>query len=153
MFLIHLESKTFLYQESEFSMENQMAWRSDLPMMNTINMTLKNLTEFRQMTLNDPKFDIKKFLDTLVKLPAASECYCSYYGLKFITWKYNIMNKSWLWLQNWRRQTCNLQPTFFCLYLLSLSLYLSVIFYKCNCKLLVWVICKAFFEKIDKNDI
>ena len=33
--------KTFLYQESEFSMDNQMAWRSELPMMNIINMTLK----------------------------------------------------------------------------------------------------------------
>ena len=33
--------KTFLYQESEFSVDNQMAWRSELPMMNIINMTLK----------------------------------------------------------------------------------------------------------------
>ena len=24
-----------------------------------------------------------------------------------ITWKYNALNKSWLWLQNWLRQTCN----------------------------------------------
>ena len=28
-------------------------------------MTLKNLIEMRQMTLNDTKFDIKKTLDTL----------------------------------------------------------------------------------------
>ena len=53
-------------------MENQMAWRSKLPMIDTKNMTLKskimtlkNLTEKRQMTLNDPKPDIKKSLDTL----------------------------------------------------------------------------------------
>ena len=33
-----------------------------------------------------------------VKLPAANECYCSYYGLLCITWKYSstTMNKSWL---------------------------------------------------------
>ena len=41
-----------------------MAWRSELPMMNIINMTLKNTTKslikMKQMTLNDPKFDIKK---------------------------------------------------------------------------------------------
>ena len=30
-------------------------------------MTLKNQIEMRQMTLNDPKFDIKKSLDTLKK--------------------------------------------------------------------------------------
>ena len=53
--------KTFLYQESEVSRANQMAWRSELPMMNIINMTLKNkimalknLSEMREMTLNDP---------------------------------------------------------------------------------------------------
>ena len=37
----------------------------------------------------------------------SNECNCSYYGLIFITWKYNSINKSWLWLQNWLRQTCN----------------------------------------------
>ena len=64
--------KTFLNRESEVSIENQRAWRSELPMMNIINMTLKNkittlknLTEMRQMTLNVPKFDIKKSLDNL----------------------------------------------------------------------------------------
>ena len=64
--------KTSFYRECELSVENQMAWRSELPMMNIINttlknkiMTLKNLIEMRQMTLNDPKFDIKKSLDTL----------------------------------------------------------------------------------------
>ena len=58
--------KTFLYQEFEFPVENQTASRSELPMMNIVNMTLKkkittlkNLAEMRQMTLNDPKFDIK----------------------------------------------------------------------------------------------
>ena len=35
------------------------------------------------------------------------ECNCSYYGLVFITWKYNAMNKRWLLLQNWLKQTCN----------------------------------------------
>ena len=40
-----------------------------------------------------------------VKLPAANDC--SYYGLTFITWKCNTKNKSWLWLQNWLRHTCN----------------------------------------------
>ena len=65
--------KTFLYQESEFTTENQMASKSELPMMNVINMalknkimTLKNLIEMKEMTLNDPKFDIKKSLDTLM---------------------------------------------------------------------------------------
>ena len=65
--------KTFLYRESEFSIENQVTWRSELPKKNIINMTLKNkittlknVIEMRQMTLNDPKFDIKKSLDTLV---------------------------------------------------------------------------------------
>ena len=30
--------------------------------------TLKNLIEMKQITLNDPKFDIKKLLDTLTYL-------------------------------------------------------------------------------------
>ena len=33
----------------------------------------------------------------------SSECHCSYYGLIFVTWKYNAMNKSWLLPQNWLR--------------------------------------------------
>ena len=33
-----------------------------------IDMTLKNFIEVRQMTLNDPKFDIKKSLDTLLSI-------------------------------------------------------------------------------------
>ena len=44
-------------------------------MMNIINitlknkvMTLKNLIEMRQITLNDSKFDIKKLLGTLLML-------------------------------------------------------------------------------------
>ena len=48
-----------------------MAWRSELPTVNIINMTLKNkitllknLIETRQMTLKDLKFDVKKSLDT-----------------------------------------------------------------------------------------
>ena len=56
-------------------MENQMAWRSELPMISIKNMTLKNkittlknLIEMKQMTLNDPKFDIQKLLDTLTYL-------------------------------------------------------------------------------------
>ena len=64
--------KTFFFRESEFSVENQMTWRSELPMMNIINMTLKNkitalknLIEMRLMTPNDPKFDIKKSLAVL----------------------------------------------------------------------------------------
>ena len=64
--------KTFLYRESEFSMENKMARRSESPMRNIINMTLKNkimtlknLIEMRQMRLKDPKFDNEKSLDTL----------------------------------------------------------------------------------------
>ena len=36
--------------------------------------TLKNLIEIRQMTLNDPKFDIKKPLDTLL---SHQRCRCS----------------------------------------------------------------------------
>ena len=50
----------------------------------------------------------KLFLKMLsLKLPAASECYCSYYGLMFITGKYTI-SKSRLWSQNWQRQTCKI---------------------------------------------
>ena len=52
-----------------------MAWRSELPMISIKNMTLKNkittlknLIEMKQITLNDPKFDIKKLLDTLTYL-------------------------------------------------------------------------------------
>ena len=43
-----------------------MTWRSELPVINIINMTLKNkittfnnLIETRKTTLNDPRFDIK----------------------------------------------------------------------------------------------
>ena len=38
-----MEKKNVIYQESVFPRENQMAWRSELPMMNIINITLKNL--------------------------------------------------------------------------------------------------------------
>ena len=47
--------------------ESQTAWCFELPIMNNINMTLKNkittlknLIGMRQVTLNGPKFDIKK---------------------------------------------------------------------------------------------
>ena len=70
--------KTFLYRESEFSVDNQMAWQSELPTRNIIKITLKNkittrenLIEVRQMIMNDPKFDIKKSLDTLLKVAKA----------------------------------------------------------------------------------
>ena len=50
-----------------------MACRSELPTRNIINetlknkiTTLKNFIEMKQMTLNDPKFDIKKSLNTLL---------------------------------------------------------------------------------------
>ena len=46
-------------------MENQMTWRSELPMINIMNTnlknkitTLKNVIEMREMTLNDTTFDI-----------------------------------------------------------------------------------------------
>ena len=49
-----------------------MARRSELLTMNIINMTLrntimtlKNFIEMKQITVNNPKFDIKKSLDTL----------------------------------------------------------------------------------------
>ena len=49
-----------------------MVCRSELSTRNIINMTLKNkiialknLIEMKQITLNDPKFDMKKSLDTL----------------------------------------------------------------------------------------
>ena len=52
-----------------------MAGTSELPIMNIINIivknkitTHKNLIKMRQMTLNDCKFDIKKSLDTLLHL-------------------------------------------------------------------------------------
>ena len=54
-------------------MENQMTWRLELPMMNIIQITLKNkiatlknLIEMMEITLNDPKFGINKSLDTLL---------------------------------------------------------------------------------------
>ena len=42
-----------------------------------------------------------------VKLPAANKWNCSQYGLIFITWKYNAMDKNRLWLQNELRHTWN----------------------------------------------
>ena len=36
-----------------------------------------------------------------------NECTFSYYGLIFVAWKYNAMNKSWLLLQSYLRQTFN----------------------------------------------
>ena len=52
-----------------------MVCRSELSTRNIINMTLKNkiialknLIEMKQITLNDPKFDMKKSLDTLSQL-------------------------------------------------------------------------------------
>ena len=43
-------------------------------MINIVNMTLKNkittlknLIEMNQMTVNNPKFDVKKLLDSLIK--------------------------------------------------------------------------------------
>ena len=73
MFLTFLEMKTFLYQEYELSVDNLMAWRSELSMMNIIHMTLKsntttlkNLTEMKEVTLNYPKCSISKSVDTLL---------------------------------------------------------------------------------------
>ena len=37
----------------------------------------------------------------------SNERYCSYYGLIFIIWKYNAVNKNWMWPQNWLRQSGN----------------------------------------------
>ena len=69
MFLTHFGIENFLYRDSEFCVENQMGWCSELSIVNIINiMTLKNLIEIIQLTLNDPKFDIKKSLDTLLCL-------------------------------------------------------------------------------------
>ena len=59
--------KNFLYWELKSFMESQMVWRSDYQ-WSMIDMTLKNFIEVRQMTLNDPKFDIKKSLDTLLSI-------------------------------------------------------------------------------------
>ena len=47
------------------------------------------------------------------------ECNCSYYGLVFVAWKYNGMNKSWLLLQNRLRQTCNISVFTFIKHLLK----------------------------------
>ena len=47
----------------------------------------------------------------------SNEWNCRYYGLVFITWKYTAMNKSWLWPQNWLRQTCNVFAFTFIKYL------------------------------------
>ena len=41
------------------------------------------------------------------KLPATNECSYRCYGLMYITWKYNSINKSRLWSKNWLRQTYN----------------------------------------------
>ena len=55
--------ETFLYQESELSVIDI----KNLTLKNKI-MTLKNLTEMKQMTLNDPNFNIKKLRDNLENL-------------------------------------------------------------------------------------
>ena len=68
---------------------------------------------------------------------------CSYYGFIFITWKYNAMNKSWLWPQNWLRQTCNASVFTFIKHLLKRR---DVLHIKClvekviNYIILVWTI-------------
>ena len=54
-----------------------------------------------------------------VKLPAANKCNCSWYGLMFITWKYNAINKTQVWSQNWLRQTCNVFVSSFVKHLLK----------------------------------
>ena len=41
MFLTHFENNQ-VYREFEFSVENQMTPRSELPMMNIVNMILKD---------------------------------------------------------------------------------------------------------------
>ena len=55
-------------------METFLCWESESPMINIVNMTLKNkittlknLIEMNQMTVNNPKFDVKKLLDSLIK--------------------------------------------------------------------------------------
>ena len=63
-----------------------MVWRSELPMMNIINMTLKNksitlknLIEMRYITLNDLKFDIKKNIRHPVKVrPVNSKSFINF---------------------------------------------------------------------------
>ena len=70
-----------------------------------------------------------------------NECNCSYYGLVFIAWKYNAVNKSWLLLQNWLRQTCNAFP--FVKYLFKQRDVLHVRCFKekmINHTVLVWTI-------------
>ena len=63
--------KTFLYRESEplcivrwYGAQNYQLTRP----LKKKTTTLKSLIKMRQMTLNDPKFDIKKSLDTLLCL-------------------------------------------------------------------------------------
>ena len=55
-------------------METFLCWESESPMINIVNMTLKNkittlknLIEMNQMTVTNPKFDVKKLLDSLIK--------------------------------------------------------------------------------------
>ena len=55
-------------------METFLCWESESSMINIVNMTLKNkittlknLIEMNQMTVNNPKFDVKKLLDSLIK--------------------------------------------------------------------------------------
>ena len=55
-------------------METFLCWESESPMINIVNMTLKNkittlknLIEMNLMTVNNPKFDVKKLLDSLIK--------------------------------------------------------------------------------------
>ena len=55
-------------------METFLCWESESPMINIVNTTLKNkittlknLIEMNQMTVNNPKFDVKKLLDSLIK--------------------------------------------------------------------------------------
>ena len=58
-----------------------------------------------------------------VKLPSANWCNCIQYGLMCITWKYNAMNESQMWLQNWLRQTWNVSVFTFIKHLFKFYLF------------------------------
>ena len=72
----------------------------------------------------------------------SNECSFSYYGLFFITWKYNAINKNWLWPQNWLSQTWNVFVFTFVKHLLKRR---DVLLIKCfvekviNHAVLIWI--------------
>ena len=53
-------------------------------------------------------WDLSLCLGEKIEYRYSNEFNSSYYGLIITTWKYNAMNRSWVWSQNWLEQVCNI---------------------------------------------